>query len=86
MEDQLVGAVTHYFGQPHVAIVEVTEGELRVGDTIRIVGHTSEFTQIIESMELDHVPVDSANVGDSVGIKVAERTREHDSVYLVRGN
>jgi len=86
MEEQLVGTVTHYFGQPRVAIVEITEGELRIGDTIRVVGHTSEFTQQIGSMQLDHAPVDSASIGDSVGIEVVERTREHDRVYLVRRN
>ena len=84
--DQLVGTVTHYFGQPHVAIVEITEEELRVGDTIRVVGRTSAFVQKIESMQLDHAPVDSANIGDSVGIETAERAREHDRVYLVRGD
>ena len=84
MGEQLVGRVTHYFGKPHVGIVEVTVGELRVGDTIRVVGRTAEFTQKIESMQLEHAPVDSAAVGDSVGIEVAERTREHDRVYLVR--
>jgi translation initiation factor IF-2 len=71
MEEQFVGTVTHYFGKPHVAIVEITKGELRVGDTIRVVGHTSKFTQKIESMQLEHAPVDSARVGDSVGIEVA---------------
>jgi putative protease len=86
MGEQLVGTVTHYFGKPHVAIVEITEGELRVGDTIRVVRHTGEFTQKIESMQLEHAPVDSAMVGDSVGIEVAERTREHDRVFLVRGD
>ncbi len=86
MGDQLVGTVTHYFGQPHVAIVEITEGELRVGDTIRVVGRTSDFAQTIESMQLDHAPVDSANIGESIGIEMAERTREHDNVYLVRGD
>jgi putative protease len=86
MEEQLVGTVTHYFGKPHVAIVEIKEGELRVGDTIRVVGHTSEHTQKIESMQLEHAPVDSARVGDSVGIQVDERTREHDRVYLVQGD
>jgi translation elongation factor EF-1alpha len=84
MGEQLVGRVTHYFGKPHVAIVEVTVGELRAGDTIRVVGRTAEFTQKIESMQLEHAPVDSAAVGDSVGVEVAERTREHDRVYLVR--
>ncbi len=86
MGEQVVGTVTHYFGKPRVAIVEITVGELRVGDTIRVVGRTTEFTQTITSMQLEHAPVDSAAVGDSVGIEVAERTREHDSVYVVRAD
>jgi putative protease len=83
MGEQLVGRVTHYFGKPHVAIVEITEGDLHVGDTIRIVGHSSDFTQAIRSMELEHAAVDSAKIGDNVGIQVGERVREHDSVYRV---
>jgi GTPase len=86
MGEQLVGTVTHYFGKPRVAIVEITDGELHVGDTMRITGHSSEFTQEIRSMELEHAPVDSAKVGDSVGIQVSERAREHDSVYRVSGD
>jgi translation elongation factor EF-1alpha len=83
MGEQRVGTVTHYFGKPHVAIVDITAGELRVGDTIRIAGAHSNFTQEIGSMELEHSPVESANVGDSVGIQVSERAREHDDVYRV---
>jgi translation elongation factor EF-1alpha len=83
MGEQLVGTVTHYFGQPNVAIVDITAGELHVGDTIRIAGHSSDFTQEVRSMELEHEPVDSAKVGDSVGIKVGERAREHDQVFRV---
>jgi GTPase len=83
MGEQLVGTVTHYFGKPHVAIVDVTAGELHIGDTIRIAGNSSDFTQQIRSMELEHAAVDSAKVGDSVGIEVSERAREHDEVYLV---
>jgi translation elongation factor EF-1alpha len=83
MGEQFVGSVTHYFGKPGVAIVDITEGELNVGDTIRIAGHSSDFTQQIGSMELEHEPVDSAKIGDSIGIKVAERAREHDQVYRV---
>jgi translation elongation factor EF-1alpha len=85
MGEQLVGTVTHYFGKPHVAIVEVSAGELHVGDTIRVAGAHSDFTQEISSMELEHAPVDSAKVGDSVGIQVSERAREHDQVYRVTG-
>ncbi len=83
MGEQLVGTVTHYFGKPQVAIVEITAGELNVGDDIRVTGHSSDFTQKVASMELEHAPVESAKVGDSVGIKVSERAREHDSVYVV---
>lgn len=86
MGEQLVGTVTHYFGKPKVAIVEISAGELHVGDTIRISGHSSDFTQEVGSMELEHAPVDSANVGDSVGIQVSERAREHDEVYRVTGD
>jgi translation elongation factor EF-1alpha len=83
MGEQLIGMVTHYFGQPHVAIVEITAGELRVGDTIRVTGAHSDFTQQVRSMELEHEAVDAAGVGDSVGVQVSERAREHDSVYRV---
>jgi translation elongation factor EF-1alpha len=86
MGEQRVGTVTHYFGKPHVAIVDITAGELRVGDTIRVAGAHSDFTQEVASMELEHVPVDAANVGDSVGIQVSERAREHDDVYRVTGD
>lgn len=57
---------------------------MRVGDTIRVVGRTSEFAQKVKSMQLDRTPVKSATIGDSVGIRVAERTGEHDHVHLVR--
>jgi translation elongation factor EF-1alpha len=83
MGEQRIGTVTHYFGKPQVAIVEITEGELHVGDTIRIAGHSSDFTQQVKSMELEHAPVDTAKVGDSVGIEVSERAREHDIVSRV---
>ncbi len=81
MTEDLIGTVTHYFGKVGVASIEITHGQLHVGDTIRILGHTSDFTQTIESMQIDHNPVESASTGDLVGVKVAERAREHDKVY-----
>ncbi len=83
MAEELVGTVTHYFGKAQVAGIEITQGELRVGDTIRIVGHTSDFIQRIESIQIDRTPVDSAGVGDQIGVRVAEHAREHDTVYRV---
>ena len=83
MSEQLVGTVTHYFGKAQVAGIEITEGELHVGDTIHVIGHTSDFTQQIDSMEIDRAPVESAGVGDQIGIRVTEHAREHDKVYRV---
>jgi putative protease len=83
MSEQLIGTVTHYFGKAQVAGIEITEGELHVGDTIHVIGHTSDFTQQIDSMQIDRAAVESAGVGDQIGIKVAEHAREHDKVYRV---
>ncbi len=83
MAEQLVGRVTHYYGKAQVIAVEITAGELHVGDTIHVAGHTSDFTQSIDSMQIEHENVDSAKAGDVVGIQVSERAREHDDVYLV---
>ncbi len=81
MDEQLVGRVTHYFGKIQVAAVEVTDGEVRVGDTIRVLGGTSNFTQTVESMEIDHAPVEAAAVGDLVGIRLSERARVNDLIF-----
>lgn len=78
-----VGRVTHYFGRIGVAIVELS-GELRLGDEIHIVGATTDFSQAVESMEVEHEKVEVARKGQSVGIKVAQRVREGDRVYKVR--
>ncbi len=83
MGDQLVGRVTHYFGKPEVAIIELSDGELHVGDTIHIAGHTSDFTQRVASMEIEHAAVESAGVGDIIGVKIRERAHENDRVYLL---
>jgi translation initiation factor IF-2 len=83
MAEQLIGTVTHYFGNVKVAAVEITDGELHVGDTIHVVGHTSDFTQPIDSMQIDRQPVEAAKAGDAVGIQVIEHAREHDRVYRV---
>ena len=83
MSEQQIGTVAHYFGKAQVAGIEITEGELHVGDTIHVIGHTSDFTQQVESMQIDLASVESAGVGDRIGIKVAEHAREHDKVYRV---
>jgi translation elongation factor EF-1alpha len=80
--EQQVGRVTHYFGKIGVAAVEL-EDELNVGDTIHFKGHTSDWTQEVESIQIEHEMVEKAGPGDEIGIKVKEHAREHDIVYKV---
>lgn len=81
-EGKLIGRVSHYFGNIGVAVLELSE-KLSVGDTIRIVGGETDFTQIIDSMEIEHQKVKDAKPGDSVGLKVSEKVREGYKVYKV---
>jgi putative protease len=82
MEKQEIGHVSHYFGGPGVAAIVLT-GELKVGDTIAIQGHTTDFELVVKSMQVEHESIEHARPGDNVGIKVPERVREHDVVYKV---
>lgn len=83
MAEKEIGVVNHYFGHINVAGIDITAGELKVGDNIHIVGHTTDLTEDVKSIQIEHDKVDKAGPGDSVGIKVDERVREHDKVYLV---
>jgi translation elongation factor EF-1alpha len=84
MEEEKVGKVQKFFVKPSVAAVEVTAGVLRVGDTVRFKGHTTDFEETITSMQIDNRPVEEAKPGDLLGIRVKERVREHDTVYRLR--
>jgi translation elongation factor EF-1alpha len=82
MPEEEIGRVSGYFAKIGVAAIELT-GSLSVGDTIHIKGHTTDFEQNIDSMQIEHQSVEKANPGDSIGIKTKERVREHDVVYKV---
>lgn len=76
-----IGVVTHYYGNLLVAIVKLEAGTLRVGDSIHIRGHTSDFSQRVESLQVEHAAVNEVGPHDEFGIKVAQHAREHDVVY-----
>lgn len=78
-----IGVVTHYFNHLSVAIIALDGGSVRVGELVRIKGHTSDFTQRVDSMEIDHAPVTEAHPGQSFGLRVKDHAREHDAVYKV---
>lgn len=77
-----IGEVENYYSKISVIILRLNE-KLSVGETIRVKGHTTDFTQVVESMQIEHKDVKEANPGDSVGIKVVEKVRKGDVVYKV---
>jgi len=76
-----VGEVTHYFPHVEAAVIKLTKGVLSVGDKVIVKGHTTDFQEKIDSMQLDHVPITSATIGQEIGLKVKSKVREHDVVY-----
>lgn len=83
MGEEVIGKVMDYFAKIGVAGIQVTAGSLSVGDTIRIKGHTTDVTQVVESIQLEHQGVQRADTGQSVGIRVKDRVRRGDSVLKV---
>ena len=78
-----IGVVTHYFSHPSVAIIKLESGTMRVGDVIHIRGHTTDFEQRVESLEVDHAPATEVGPKDDFGLKVIAHVREHDVVFKV---
>lgn len=82
MREMEVGRIDHWYGHLGVAGIHLM-GPLKVGDHIRIVGRTTSFDAVVESMEIDHQSVMAADADTDVGVRVPERVRMHDRVYLV---
>lgn len=78
-----VGIVTHYFPKVNAGVVKL-KAPLAIGDTVKIKGHTTDFTQAVASMQLDHVPLTQAKRGQEIGLLVNLRVRQHDVVYKVK--
>lgn len=82
MEEKEVGKITHYYGHLSVGIIELLD-TLKTGDTIHIKGHSEDFTQAIDSMQIEHKDVPEAKAGDVIGVKVIQKVHPHDKVYKV---
>jgi len=82
MEEE-IGRVTHYFSKIGVGVVELTKGGLKVGETIHVKGHTTDLYQKVDSMQMEHAPVQAAKKGESFGLHVDAQVREHDLVFRV---
>ncbi|MBN2516205.1 MAG: translation elongation factor-like protein [Deltaproteobacteria bacterium] len=84
MAEEKIGEVVKFFAKPSVAAVKITAGELNVGDTIKITGHTTDLEENIDSMEINNEKIEKAVEGDYIGIKVSDRVRPGDEVFVVK--
>jgi len=78
-----VGVITHYFPKVDAAVIKLTKSGLSIGDKIVIKGHTSDFKEKVNSIQLDHEPIQNAEKNMEIGLKVKAKVREHDVVYKI---
>lgn len=81
--DIQIGKVTHYYDKIDVAVVEVKNQPLKVGDMVKVSGHDQEFTQKIASLQVEHKQVKEVPVGETCGMKVDQPVKDGDLLYLV---
>jgi translation elongation factor EF-Tu-like GTPase len=82
MAEEMIGTVMDFFARPVVAGIDLM-GTLKTGDSIHIVGHTTDMQLTVESMQINNANVNEAKPGDSIGIKVSDRVRRGDKVYKI---
>ncbi len=82
MAEKELGKITHFFDKISVAVVDLS-GNLSLGEKIHVKGHTTDFVQDIDSMQLDKTAVNKASAGQVIGLKLNKLVREGDRVYKV---
>lgn len=82
MQEKEIGKIAHYYGHIGVCIIELSDA-LKLGESIHIKGHTSDFTQQVESMQIEHAVVSEGKSGDAVGIKIAQKAHPQDKVFKI---
>jgi translation initiation factor IF-2 len=82
MSEIRIGKVTHYFDHISVAVLELTE-KIRVGDTVRFLGHSTDFKQEVNSLQIEHLSVNEATQGQEVALKVSQIVHPNDSMFKI---
>ncbi|MCX5702030.1 MAG: translation elongation factor-like protein [Candidatus Omnitrophica bacterium] len=82
MPEKEIGKITHYYGHLGVGIIELSDN-LKVGDLIHIKGHSEDFNQSVDSMQIEHVSVTEAKAKDAIGIKTISKAHPGDKVFKV---
>ena len=78
-----IGTISTYFSNVGVAAIKLS-GKLKTGDLVHIKGHTTDFETKVESIQIERKEVKSAKKGDHIGIKVSDKVRPNDKVFLVK--
>lgn len=81
--NNLIGKVTHYYNKINVAIIDLTSGSIKIGDQLKFKRGDQEFTQTVQSLQIDHKEVEEVKKGDEFGLKVEQPTEEGTEVYSV---
>ncbi|MFH0877770.1 MAG: hypothetical protein V1863_06080 [Candidatus Omnitrophota bacterium] len=82
MVEKEIGVIAHYYSHIGVGIIELKD-TLSVGDNIHIKGYSDDFTQTIESMQIEHASVKEAKAGQAIGIKVTGKVHPNDKVFKI---
>lgn len=77
-----VGKITHYYDKLGVGIIKLS-GQLSVGDSIKMAGKDGEFTQVVDSMQVEHEAIKKGKKGDEVGVKLTQRAKDNSEVFKV---
>lgn len=83
MPEIKIGTVEDYFGKVGVIAFHVEGEEIAIGDTIHVKGHTTDFQEVVDSIQIDKQPVQRAGPGSNVGIKSKEKARKGNIIYKV---
>ncbi len=84
MSEIHIGKVTHYFDHLCVAVLDLTE-KIRIGDAVRFLGHSTDFKQEVNSLQIEHHNVNEAQQGQEVALKVSQKVHPHDAVFKITG-
>ena len=82
MPEKEIGQISHYYGHINVGIIQLSD-TLKAGETIHVKGHSEDFTQPVDSMQIEHASVPEARAGESIGIKVIQKVHPGDKVFKV---
>ena len=86
MKENYIRSISNYFSTISVAAFEIEAGKLSVGDTVHIKGHTTNITESVISIQMENEGIETAKKGDDIGIKVSQKVRGGDKVFVVTDN